>query len=135
MMTDIEPLKIRANQIGAYKLAYVGDCVYTTYPGDRHTPVMHGIAGTVTTRPGELAVVVLSDSDHADPHAKPPGGEGGNGRVRRIALLHGRDSVPFRMYATGGVMPSQLRSQGKDPVKVLVRRPKPIDTAEGMKHP
>lgn len=38
--------------------AHDWDCVYLTYPGDSHTPVQHVIAGTVTTRPGELGVVI-----------------------------------------------------------------------------
>ena len=38
--------------------AFEGDCVYTTHPRDRYKPVMYGVAGTVTTRAGELAVVV-----------------------------------------------------------------------------
>ena len=51
-------LRIVDNQKDGYKLARGGDCVYSTYVGKRHTPVMRQIAGTVTTRPGELCVVV-----------------------------------------------------------------------------
>ena len=35
-----------------------GDCVFNTRIGTRYAPVMHQIAGTVTTRAGELCVVV-----------------------------------------------------------------------------
>ena len=63
-MSDI--VRIVANQERRFKTAHVWDCVYLTFVGGRHTTVMDGgIAGTVTTRPGELGVVVR-DAVHKD---------------------------------------------------------------------
>lgn len=63
-MSDV--VKIIANQICGYLMAREGDCVYLTFVGGRHTTVMdRGIAGTVTTRSGELGVVVR-DAVHKD---------------------------------------------------------------------
>jgi len=62
-MSDV--VRIVANQERRFKTAHVWDCVFLTYVGNRHTPVMGGgIAGTVTTRPGELGVVVPDVSDN-----------------------------------------------------------------------
>ena len=51
-------IPIRSNQLCKFVPAFVGDCVFNTFVGKRHTPVMPQIAGTVTTRPGELCVIV-----------------------------------------------------------------------------
>lgn len=62
-MSDV--VRIVANQERRFKMAHVWDCVFLTYVGDRHTPVMGGgVSGTVTTRPGELGVVVRAVSDN-----------------------------------------------------------------------
>ena len=41
-----------------YIEAYPYDCIYLTHPRDRHTPVKHRMAGTVTSRAGELGVLI-----------------------------------------------------------------------------
>ena len=61
-MSDV--VRIVANQERRFKTAHVWDCVFLTRVGDRYAPVMGGIAGTVTTRPGELGVVVWDVSDN-----------------------------------------------------------------------
>lgn len=51
-------LPIGVNTLQQYIVAKEGDCVYLTFVGKRHTTVQHRLAGTLTTRPGELGVVV-----------------------------------------------------------------------------
>lgn len=51
-------LLIKSNRFPNCLPAEEYDCVYLTYPGDRHTSVQKRIAGTITTREGELGVVV-----------------------------------------------------------------------------
>lgn len=52
-------MRIAANQVAGYVEAGLYDCVYLTFAGGRHTTVQADhIAGTVTTRAGELGVIV-----------------------------------------------------------------------------
>lgn len=54
-----DTVRIVANQEREYMVAHTWDCIFLTFVADRHTPVMGGrISGTVTTRPGELGVLV-----------------------------------------------------------------------------
>lgn len=52
-------MRIAANQVAGYVEADLYDCVILTHRKTCHTPVIGGgIANTVTTRPGELGVIV-----------------------------------------------------------------------------
>ena len=52
-------LLIKANRISQYMEAHEHDCIQLVFTSTIHAPVMNnGISGTVTTRPGELGVVV-----------------------------------------------------------------------------
>lgn len=56
-------VRIKANNVRGYAEAEMWDCVWLTFTEGRHTPVLNPygkvkISGTVTTRPGELGVVV-----------------------------------------------------------------------------
>ena len=44
-----------------YMTAEPYDCIYLTHRRDRHSPVKHRMAGTVTSREGELGVIVVYD--------------------------------------------------------------------------
>lgn len=50
---------IACNRETPFMEAHAGDCVYLTFIGKRHTPVMPNKCGTLTTRGGECGVVVV----------------------------------------------------------------------------
>lgn len=51
-------MRIKAHQAAGYVEAGEGDCVVLTFTSTIHTPVMWGIAGTITARPGQHGVIV-----------------------------------------------------------------------------
>lgn len=51
-------IKVIANRKSGYVEAYLGDCVHLTFTKTIHSPVRTQISDTVTTRAGELGVVI-----------------------------------------------------------------------------